>query len=466
MAKTYKKNGLGRMSWVYYERFGFWLIVSLMVAFSGLVLRWFVFELARLGLDLSGFVQKVYIGLIGIGVLSFSGLVVFRLKTISKELGNISRLFNYWLEKKAEKAVEEGLLSAGLVKKTISETVVKVPSCVISVADQRTTLKVEKLPSVADMDKVAEAVNSSLRFGKFADYAVSDPIQTADGLYYVFELVDVNRDLTFRPKDVLELVPENPYKIKLMEGVYWDFPSQPMALIAGQSGSFKTTTMRAMLAQMLGAGADVYILDYKSELSGLKTILGDEHVKSNPDDIMELLAHLVKKMHERNALMSQKTASEGLIGVSGEKLGLRPIFVIAEELGALSEHFESKERKRLHGYLKEIAMLGRSCLFNLVVITQIPTVESVPAGIKSNTSLKILLGKTTSEMVMQMFSGGQGDLVTRNPGKYKGWYYLSGDTTNPLLFFVPNLHDYDLETPEILLKLYEIGKTRSYNEIG
>ena len=74
---------------------------------------------------------------------------------------------------------------------------VQVPTCSIAVGDQNTVLTVEKLPSVADVVKVSEAVNSSLRRGKLANYAVTEPTETPDGLYYIFELHDVNRDLTF-----------------------------------------------------------------------------------------------------------------------------------------------------------------------------------------------------------------------------------------------------------------------------
>ena len=109
-------------------------------------------------------------------------------------------------------------------------------------------------------------------------------------------------------------------------------------------------------------------------------------------------------------------------------------------------------------------MLGRSCLYEIICLLQVATVESAPAGIKSNTNLKILLEKSTSEMVTQVFSGGYADCVTNNPGRYRGWYYLNGKTTQPSMFFVPNLYKNNLSNLETFKKLYEIGQQREYNE--
>ena len=102
------------------------------------------------------------------------------------------------------------------------------------------------MPSVADVAKVAEAVNSSLRNGKLADYAVTEPTETPDGLYYIFALHDVNRDLTFVPRSISDLVPSNPYVFKLMDGVDWSYVSQSHAILSGLTGSHKTTTMFAI----------------------------------------------------------------------------------------------------------------------------------------------------------------------------------------------------------------------------
>ena len=68
-------------------------------------------------------------------------------------------------------------------------------------------------------------------------------------------------------------------------------------------------------------------------------------------------------------------------------------------------------------------MLGRSCLYEIICLLQVATVESVPAGIKSNANLKILLEKSTSEMVTQVFSNGYADQVTNNPGRFRGWFF-------------------------------------------
>jgi len=177
--------------------------------------------------------------------------------------------------------------------------------------------------------------------------------------------------------------------------------------------------------------------------------------------MLETVVSKMKRRHERLAIEATKS---GKIGVTGADYNARPVFIIAEELGALSEAYDSKERKILHGYLKQIAMLGRSCLYEIICLLQIATVESAPAGIKSNTNLKILLEKSTSEMVTQVFSGGYADQVTNNPGRFRGWFFLNGVTTQPTMFYVPDLHKHNLNSLQTFEELHAIGQRREYNE--
>lgn len=464
MAKTYKRNSFGKMNWVLYERSWFWQVIALGVVVCGLSIRYVVKAFEGFGLDLSKGFELVWHVLIGVGLVVYLGITLYKFVRLIRGIKNLGRISDYLSERQASRAVERGLLSAGLVRKTVSETMVEVPTCSVAVGEQSTLITVEKLPSVADVDKVSEAITSSIRNGKLADYAVTEATETPDGLYYIFELHDVNRDLTFTPKVISDLVPSDPYSIKLMEGVTWSYVSQSHAILSGLTGSHKTTTMFAILAQALGAGAEVFIIDYKHEMVGFKTFLGSDHVVSEPDDILKMLGRVVDEMKIRHEKLALEAARSGEIGVTGADFQARPVFIIAEELGALTEAYDSKERKLFHGYLKQIAMLGRSCLYEIVCLLQVATVESAPAGIKSNTNLKILLEKTTSEMVTQVFSNGYTDQITNNPGRFRGWFFLNGETTQPAMFYVPDLYKHRLNTLDTFKELYFIGRKRVYND--
>ena len=142
MAKTYRRNSFGRMTWVWYERPWFWQIIALVVVVVGLIIRYVGLALSGLGLELGG-VGLVWRVLIGVGLVVFVGVTLWRALELIKDLKSPRRISDYLTERRASKAVERGLLSAGLVRKTVSETMVQVPTCSIAVGDQSTVLTVE-----------------------------------------------------------------------------------------------------------------------------------------------------------------------------------------------------------------------------------------------------------------------------------------------------------------------------------
>ena len=95
--------------------------------------RWFGNQICWIspnwaGLELSG-VSLVWRVLIGVGLVVFVGVTLWRALELIKDLKSPRRISDYLTERRASKAVERGLLSAGLVRKTVSETMVQVPTC-------------------------------------------------------------------------------------------------------------------------------------------------------------------------------------------------------------------------------------------------------------------------------------------------------------------------------------------------
>lgn len=54
MAKTYRRNSFGRMTWVWYERPWFLQIIALVVVVVGLIIRYVGLALSGLGLEFGG----------------------------------------------------------------------------------------------------------------------------------------------------------------------------------------------------------------------------------------------------------------------------------------------------------------------------------------------------------------------------------------------------------------------------
>lgn len=99
MAKTYKKNSFGRMSWVVYERPWFWQLVALAVVFAGIVVNYVSLALAGLGLNLD-VLDLSWKLLVIAGIFSFAGITFYRVAKFTRTLKRLGRISDYLLENK------------------------------------------------------------------------------------------------------------------------------------------------------------------------------------------------------------------------------------------------------------------------------------------------------------------------------------------------------------------------------
>ena len=150
MAKTFRRNYRGRMSWVFYQRPLFLNGVAFLVLVFAWLVRMLTVALDRLGVVLD------WLSVFSFWFLLVAFLVVLLVLTVrvvrfAKDLKTFGGYSEYMTHKRAIKDVEKGLLSAGLVRKIVGESVVDVPACDFLVEDNRTVLRIEKLPSVSDV---------------------------------------------------------------------------------------------------------------------------------------------------------------------------------------------------------------------------------------------------------------------------------------------------------------------------
>lgn len=356
--------------------------------------------------------------------------------------------------------IRRALVHTMTVDRVKDSNYILVPGIKVEFEDSIIKIVIAKLPGMHNLDSLKEDVNSSL-LGKYQGYGIVEAIASADGTEYIFTLEDVGQNLAFVPKSVEDLIQE-PYMLKLQEGLTINLAKSPHLAVWGQSGSGKSTVLFTAIGEFLSGGADLYFIDGKDEFSGLSVFYPSERFASSSEDVLRLLKEVVSLVDARQKEVSSELREREVFGLSGDKLNLRPVIVISDEVGSVVASMDNKSKKLFNAYMTQIAQKGRSVSVFLVVASQSPAVDVLPSGIREQFSTKILLGSSSGDFQRMAFDGQTAS--SEDVEKFTGFYASIGKTKNPRKFFVPNLDKHDLKKVDVFKKLYEVGNNKKYQK--
>lgn len=440
MATTYKKNAQNVYKVPLYARFWAWWLLTLVLALLSLLL----------GLVVSiKLVQVVLWSLVAI-------LTIWRVYLLTKSVIKAGTIGKYITQKKVEKAVTKSLLATMSVNRLQDTPYISVPS--VAACDSRPShisVEVEKLAGMYDVEKMTEDINASFR-GKLGAYAVTSAMITTDGLTYKFVLEDVATDKTWRPA-TLEDVQAEPYILKLQEGLSVNLAERAHVAVWGKTGSKKTTVLLGMVLQLFTMGADVRFIDGKDEFSSFKSFYPAEKIVSDPDHVFEQLEDILAIIKQRQRIMADEVQKRGKMGLKASEVGLKPVVVVADEIGSIVALMDSKQSKKFVADLTAIIQRGRSVGVSVIASTQDPSTDTLPQKIRQQFSTKILLGSSNGDTQRMAF----GESVTAGDVEdFRGFYTCDGLTNQPMKFYVCDLYSCGFNVLEKFKKAYEIDFNR------
>ncbi|WP_270301681.1 FtsK/SpoIIIE domain-containing protein [Terrisporobacter petrolearius] len=191
--------------------------------------------------------------------------------------------------------------------------------------------------------------------------------------------------------------------IPLSNNLNWNIAKQPHLLLAGVTGGGKTTFINYLIIEMMKMKADVYICDPKrSDLASLKNILGSDYVASDVNNIAKL-TRVVKEIMENRFIEYKENASNLVYGHSFVDYHLTPVFLIMDELGAFRAGADKKVFNETMSNLSEIILKGREMGVFCVLSTQQPNSQNIPTELRDNLSVRLALGKMSSEAYRMIF---------------------------------------------------------------
>lgn len=337
-----------------------------------------------------------------------------------------------WKLLKLREALTRAFLDVQSVNPMLKTSLVGVPWIEIQGTDEVLEVKIERLPGLDEDEKLAELISVATR-KDWEAFEVVDFWREPGGVYSVFILEDVGSD---KRLDVTSVISSAvPFKIVLQKGLTVDFEKSPGLGLFGKSGAGKTTTLLAFLAQFLAGGSQVYLVDGKNELQALSNVL---ERASGVSDVLSMLGYVVAQMEQREAFLGKEGARQQRLGLKASDVGLTPLVVAIDELGAIVASAQAKEKAQLIALLTQIALKGRSSGVILVVASQFASVDTIPNAVRSQLSTKILLGSAPAELVRMVFP-------TASPGarsarQFEGFVYIDGQRgREPSRYQVPAL---------------------------
>ena len=422
MATTYKKNAQNVYKVPLYARFWTWWALVLVLAVLSFVV----------GLVVSiKIVQVVLWSLVAI-------LTIWRAYALTGSVIKSGTIGKYITEKKAEKAVTKSLLATMAVNRLQDTPHISVPSVRVGASlPSHITVRVEKLAGMYDVDKLTEDINSSFR-KKLGAYAVTSAMITTDGLFYKFLLEDVGTDKTWRPATTDDIKAEK-YIIKLQEGLEVNLSERAHIAVWGKTGSKKTTVLFGIILQLFSMGADVRFIDGKDEFSAFSGFYPIEKIVSDPDDVFGQLEDILAIIKERQKIMADEVQKRGKMGLKASEVGLRPVVLVADEIGSIVALMDSKQSKKFVADLTAIIQRGRSVGVSVIASTQDPSTDTLPQKIRQQFATKILLGSANSDIQRMAF----GEVATVGDVEdFRGFYVCDGLTNQPMKFFVCDLYSH------------------------
>lgn len=437
MATTYRKNAQNVYKLPLYAQFWIWWALVLTLAVLSLVV----------GLIVSiRIIQVVLWSLVAI-------LTIWRAYALTGSVIKAGTIRQYVTQKSAEKAVTKSLLATMTVNRLQDTPHISVPSVRVGASlPSHITVTVEKLAGMYDVDKLTEDINSSFR-GKLGAYAVTSAMITTDGLYYKFVLEDVGTDKTWRPATFEDIKTEK-YVIKLQKGLEVNLSERAHIAVWGKTGSKKTTVLFGIILQLFSMGADVRFIDGKDEFGSFKGFYPSDKIVSDIEPVFRQLDDILAIIKKRQKIMADEVQKRQKIGLKASEVGLRPVVLVADEIGSIVALMDSKQSKKFVADLTAIIQRGRSVGVSVIASTQDPSTDTLPQKIRQQFATKILLGSANSDTQRMAF----GEVATAgNVEDFRGFYTCDGLTNQPLKFYVCDLYSQGFNELEVFKKAYEIG---------
>ena len=260
----------------------------------------------------------------------------------------------------------------------------------------------------------------------------------------------------FSLKDRLNFSDDNveDNKLKLMKNVIWEFRKSPHALIVGGTGTGKSYLIFYLIKEILKKGYYLNIIDPKiSDLTKLGYVSKKNLVVYEKEDVINLLDDVTLEMDNR---YKEMLSTGDNFGEDYVVYGIKPYFLIFDELLAFISVLDNKEKKEVMSKLTNIVVKGRQAGVFVIFATQRPDTDVLDGKVRDQLGLRIALGSLSNDGYKMIF--GETNTAYKEIGlKGTGYYQIKEIVDRPKVFLSPYIVNGDLVGQEIMELIQERG---------
>lgn len=352
-----------------------------------------------------------------------------------------------------KKQIQKAFIDTSTINaKRFDTNVIEVPD--IAVKRWKTgefEVMVEQLPTMTDdTEKNKLFINASLKNWN-KNLVVKDSYLDETMTQTTYILHDTRTIQAIKARKIEDLDTQSSIKYTIAKNVVWNITKSPHALVAGKTGSGKTTFLNSLLAQMFKNKASVEIIDPKSEFLAYDFM--QDKIVNTPEAAVEALRTAIEALNERQGIILSKVKERGESGLSGADIGLTPYFIIIDELASLLAMMSKSQKDDFSKNLLQLILLGRSALVNVILTTQQANSKTISTDIRDNLGLRVLLGSASKEAQKMVFGDNE---LPGNVSNFAGYYEILGITNTPQFFRIADLRSGKLNQIKTLKRLYNL----------
>ena len=260
-----------------------------------------------------------------------------------------------------------------------------------------------------------------------------------DGSQMIYKLLNIDSDYFYKFNNLKQLFQfQKNYDSEIPLDKYNSIPVLSHKIIVARSGNGKSFLLLYLISFLALSQKNILLIaDFKQSdvFLACRDNLGLRSV-SNKEDILQMVEDTYLELLNRQKAFNDYEGNK--LGLTMDKLGYKPLFLVIDELASFTAALDKKELEQFNFHFKQIMLLGRALSVFCLITMQQFNVKNLGGSseLKEQFSDQILLGNNDSQTVQNLY--GINELPNFQMEKGNG--FLKNDSNlKPVLFRSPFL---------------------------